>query len=210
MPILQVRFFGTIEISFAGEKLPLPATRKAQSLLAYLILNRGKSQPRNRLVELFWGDRPEEKARGSLSTALWHISHCLPEKKYILSDVTSVQFNPDLDLCLDSEQFIDLISHNDIIGLQSALALYKGDFMDGFYDDWIIQERYRLESLYLDGLARLMSAFEMKMEYNAALETALRLLTLDSLREDAHRVAMRVYCQVGQRNAALEQYQRCR
>ena len=42
-----------------------------------------------------------------------------------------------------------------------------------------------------------------------ALSTALRLLQHDPLREDAHRLAMRVYCRLGQRNAALEQYHRC-
>ena len=97
-----------------------------------------------------------------------------------------------------------------ISALQQAVALYRGDFLDGFYDDWVLSERYRLESLYCDALAGLMAAREALGEHEAVLAVALRLLEQDSLREDAHRAAMRAYCRLGQRQAALAQYGRCR
>ena len=96
-----------------------------------------------------------------------------------------------------------------VSALQQAVALYRGDFLDGFYDDWVLSERYRLESLYCDALAGLMAAREALGEHEAVLAVALRLLEQDSLREDAHRAAMRAYCRLGQRQAALAQYGRC-
>jgi predicted ATPase len=120
-----------------------------------------------------------------------------------------VQMNPDSELWLDVEEFEKQVSSSEAPNLQSVLTLYRGDFLDGFYDDWIISERYRLEVLFLDTLARLMRWQETAGEHHAALATALRLLERDALREDAHRLAMRVYCHLGQRNAALEQYRRC-
>ena len=209
-PGLHVRLLGSLEIFHTGRPLPVPATRKAQALLAYLVLNREQPQSRERLAELFWGDRPEEKARRSLSTAVWHISHCLPDKVYILSNLNTVQFNPQAALVLDSLEFEYLVSRTDIPGLRAALELYRGEFLPGSYEDWIIHERYRLENLYLDGMARLMAAYEARSAYKRALEVALRLLAQDALREEAHRTAMRVYCRLGKRNAALEQYQHCR
>ena len=71
------------------------------------------------------------------------------------------------------------------------MALYQGHFLDGFYDDWIVGERYRLESLFADTLAKLMIGYQAQGEPEAALTTALRLLVHDPLREDAHQVAMR-------------------
>ena len=165
---------------------------------------------RSRLAGLFWGDRPERKARRSLATALWHIRRYLPQENLLLSDTTTVQMNPDSDLWLDVEEFETQASSSQAPNLQSVLTLYRGDFLDGFYDDWIISERYRLEVLFLDTLARLMRWQETAGEHHAALATALRLLERDALREDAHRLTMRVYCHLGQRNAALEQYRRCR
>jgi DNA-binding SARP family transcriptional activator len=101
-------------------------------------------------------------------------------------------------------------SHDDLASLQAAVALHRGDFLGGFYDDWIINERYRLEPLFSETLARLMAVQTARGEHEAALATALRLLDHDPLRENAHQVAMRAYCRLGQRNAALEQYYCCR
>jgi DNA-binding SARP family transcriptional activator len=178
-------------------------------LLAYLVLHRDQPQPRERLAGMFWGERPERKARHSLATALWHIRRCLREETFILSDSHTAQFDPQSDLWLDVEEFEAQASRGDMASLQSAVALYRGDFLDGFYDDWIISERYRLEGLFLEALARLMVGHETGGEHQAALATVLRLLGRDPLREDGHRVAMRAYCRLGQRNAALEQYHRC-
>ena len=210
MPTLRLRFLGTLDMRHDGQQLPKPATLKSQSLLAYLVLRRDHPQPRDRLADLFWGDRPEAKARASLSTALWHVRRCLPDEGLIQSDPHMVQFDPRSDLWLDVDDFEAHVSGDDISRLQSGVGLYRGDFLDGFYDEWVITERYRLETLFTEALARLMIGQEAMGEHDAALSTALRLLEQDALREDAHRVAMRAYCRLGRRNAALEQYRDCR
>jgi hypothetical protein len=125
------------------------------------------------------------------------------------SDPQTVQFDPQSDLWLDVEEFQSHVSQDDIATLQSAVGLYRGDFLDGFYHEWVIDERYRLEMLFMDALTRLMMGLEATAEHDPALAAALQLLERDPLREDAHRLAMRAYCGLGQRNAALEQYHRC-
>ncbi|MGD9403508.1 MAG: AAA family ATPase [Anaerolineae bacterium] len=210
MPALQLFLLGPLDMQYDGQQVPKPPTLKSQSLLAYLAVHRRHPQNREQLASLFWGDRPERKARRSLRTALWHIRRCLPDKNLILSDSTMVQMDPDSDLWLDVEGFETQASCSKAPNLESVLTLYRGDFLDGFFDDWIISERYRLELLFLDTLARLMWWQETVGEHHAALATALNLLERDPLREDAHRLTMRVYCHLGQRNAALEQYHRCR
>jgi len=208
VPTLRLSFLGPLDICYDGQQLPKPAALKSQSLLAYLVLHRDMPQPRDRLIGLFWGDRPESKARASLSTALWHIRRCLPED-CIISDPQTVKFDPEGDLWLDVDEFELQVSQDDIPALRSAVALYRGDFLDGFYHEWVIDERYRWEMLFMEALTRLMVGLEARKEHDAALATALRLLERDPLREDAHRLAMRAYCRLGQRNAALEQYHRC-
>jgi DNA-binding SARP family transcriptional activator/predicted ATPase len=206
---LELFFLGTLEIRSEGNQLPNPPTLKSQSLLAYLVCHRSQPQPRDRLVGLFYGERPERKAHRCLSTALWHIRRCLPDESALLSDSQTVQFDPQRKFWLDLEAFESYASRSDTTGLQTAAALYRGDFLDGFYDDWIISERYRLEALFIEVLARLIVLHETGKDYQAALATALRLLSRDSLREDAHRIVMRAYCCLGQRKAALDQYDRC-
>jgi len=211
VPALRFHLLGTLDIRDGDRPLPKPPTLKSQSLLAYLVCHRHRPQLRDRLITLFWGDRPERNARRSLNTALWHIRHrCLPDAQIILSNAHTVQFDPQVDLWLDVDEFKSLASCDDMASLQSAVALYRGDFLEDFYDDWVISERYRLEALFLEALERLMACQEAQGEHQAALATALRLLQHDPLREDAHRLAMRAYCRLGQRDAALEQYRRCR
>jgi DNA-binding SARP family transcriptional activator len=199
MPILRLYFLGPLVTRYDERQLPVPPTLKSQSLLAYLVLHRDQPQPRDRLATLFWGDRPERKARRSLSTALWHVRRCLPDDRFILSDPYTVQFDPRAALWLDVDEFRSLVSLDDVASLQSAVALYRGDFLDGFYDDWIVNERYRLEALYLEALARLTAGHEGEGNHERALAAALRLLDHDPLREDAHRAAMRAYCRLGLR-----------
>jgi len=206
---LQFYFLGALNIRQDGQPLPTPPTLKSQSLLAYLVFHRHCPHPRDRLAGLFWSDRPEPKARRSLSTALWHIRRCLPSEGLILSNPHAVRFDPQADFWLDVEEFESQASRDDTASLQRAASLYRGDFLSGFYDDWIINERYRLETLFFEVLARLMVAYETEGRHEAALTTALRLLSHDPLREDAHRTVMRAYGRLGQRNAALEQYRRC-
>jgi ABC-type oligopeptide transport system substrate-binding subunit/DNA-binding SARP family transcriptional activator len=208
MATLRFYLLGAMEICHDGEPLPKPATLKSQSLLAYLILHRDRPQPRDRLLGLFWGERPERNARGSLSTALWHIRRCLPEV-CVDSDPQTVRFRCRRDPWVDVEAFESCVSQDNLDALRSAVELYRGDLMDGFYHEWVIDERYRLETLFMDALTRLMVGFEARAEHESSLTVAMRLLERDPLREEAHRLAMRAYCRLGQRNAALEQYRRC-
>ncbi len=172
MSILHMHCLGRFDIHYQDElqsslrPLFKPPTLKSQSLLAYLICHHHQPQPRERMVDLFWGDRPERKAGNSLSTALWHICRSLPNEAFILSDLHTVQFDPQAGLWLDSDEFESHLSQNDIEHLQSAVALYRGDFLDGFYDDWIINERYRLEAMVCEALARLMVDQEARGEHS--------------------------------------------
>ena len=176
-PELHIHCLGRLSLScqeasgVAARELPLPATLKAQSLLAYLIIHQCRPHSRDHLAELFWGDRPEHNARRSLATALWQIRRCLPDGGFILADSADVQFNPHSRSWLDVVEFEKLArtfpvsdpktaSHvpgtaqvPGTSALQRAVDLYRGDFLDGFYDDWVLSERYRLESLYCEALA---------------------------------------------------------
>ena len=210
MPALQLLLLGALELRCGTETLPKPPTQKSQALLAYLALHREMPQSRERLAGLFWADRPDRRARRSLTTSLWHIRRCLPDGDDLMGDASSVQLNPRMDLWVDVLAFESLVSRRDLASQESAIGLYRGDLMDGFYDDWVISERYRVQARYWEALANLMTGLEAHGDHRRALEVGLRLVREDPLREDACRLLMRCLCRLGQRNAALEHYRRCR
>src|SRR5262249_1379632 len=69
--------------------------------------------------------------------------------------------------------------------------------------------RERLRALYLSLLGRLADRGFQERDYAAALAYALRLLSHDPCREDAHRLAMRCHVRLGERAQALRQYRVC-
>ena len=206
--VVQFRFLGTFDLRCDGQALLKPPTQKSQSLLAYLVLKRKQTHLREHLINLFWGEHPEKKARRSLTTALWHIRSCLPKREYLLSDYSSVQFNPKENIWVDVDEFSELVQTNQTEKLAAGLNLYRGTLLAGFYDDWIMTERYQLEMVYSEALARLMNLQQNSDNYREALTTALRLKEHDPLREDAYRVCMHTYFQLGQHQAAIQDYQR--
>jgi predicted ATPase len=101
--------------------------------------------------------------------------------------------------------------------LDVATALYRGDFLEGFYlegsptfDQWALLERERLRVLALSAYQQLIDAAASAGQLDAAIAYAIRLLALDALHEPTHRQLMRLLAQTGQRSAALAQYETCR
>ena len=213
-PVLHLHTLGRFDLlnqtEASSAPLAKPPTIKSQSLLAYLAVHRKRPQPREKLMEMFWGDRPQQRARRSLSTALWQIRRCFPDQDPLQGDAFQVQFQYPGEISLDVELFESLALQTDPAALQSAVDLYRGEFLPGFVDEWVIDERYRLQSLLEEVLTHLMTRCETDGKLSAAQQTAHRLLAADNLREDAHRVLMRVYNHGGKRNLALKQYQLCR
>ena len=64
---LSLRLLGEVEVARGGERLPLPASRKARALLTYLAAT-GRPHRRDRLCSMFW-DVPDDP-RGALRSTL--------------------------------------------------------------------------------------------------------------------------------------------
>lgn len=106
MTTLALRFLGPMELRWGDQLLSKPATRKAQSLLAYLVIHRNQPQLRDKLGDLYWGEWPERKARRSLTTALWRIHRCFPNDAFLQTDPHTVQFVPPADFWLDVDDLV--------------------------------------------------------------------------------------------------------
>ena len=231
--MLKIHLLDGFELFYDDEPLPLPATFKARSLLAYLVIYRDRACSREGLAGLFWPDRPGDKALRSLSTALWQIRRILPSEKYLVSDAQSVRFNPESDYWLDVAAFEQLLNWEqgelpewvrvpldpslgpaelslDLLALRQAVALYRGDFLEGFYDDWCLEERYRLEGLYMEALQKLVMAHEMLGRSQDALHYAELLLARNALLEDVHCTVVRLHVRLGNPSEAIRQAQWCR
>ncbi len=223
---LEVSLFGDVRVSFNQGAEEIRLTRTIQGLFSFLILHRSRLYSRDVLVNLFWGETAEDHARASLNTALWRLRNSLepkgtPHGTYlIINQLGEVGFNPISDFWLDVSEFEERLSKLLMLPIEHmveeyeeeferSLNLYRGDLLDGFYDDWALRERERLRFLYMNGLAYLMRYYERKHAYEKSLICGQRILALDPLREEIHRAMMRLYLNSDQRTLAMRQYEFC-
>jgi DNA-binding SARP family transcriptional activator len=199
-------------------------THRISLLLAYLLLERNRMHPREVLIGEFWGDSSEQKARNCLNTALWRLRRALEmdekQQVYLLTTEVGVGFNSQSQYWLDVAVFEEtlaqalkrpehLLSPEDAARLASALQLYRGDLLEGIYEDWAIRAREYQRLLYLNGLDCLMRYHIQHADYERALECAHQILRADPLREEIHREVMRLHALRGNRAEAVRQYRLC-
>jgi DNA-binding SARP family transcriptional activator len=225
MEPLRIHLFGHLDVFRDGQPLPGFPTQKTRGLFAFLALNRGRRHSREVLVGRFWGERPEGVARKNLRTDLWRIRSVLEpqgvEPGWCLTvSHDEVAFNDGADHWLDTREFEDRLDRA-AVGprpelrdeqarlLGDAVALYRGDLLEGVYDDWFVFERERLRLRYLDALEHLMRHHECRGEWAQAAAWGQRLLAHDPLREHVHREVIRCSIARGDRAGAVRQYETC-
>jgi len=215
MALLHLNLLGGLE-AWLEPGSPLTfRTQKAQALLAYLAVPPGHAHRRDKLAALLWGAMRDEQARASLRQALYDLRKNLgnaagalrTEGETVLLDPAAVE--------LDVTTFTGMAGAETPEALEQAALLYRGDFLEGFsvdeepFDAWLMEERERLRELAMETLARGLSSQRKTGALAAALRTARQILAIDRLQEPVHRTLMRLHTQLGQRAAALRQYQQC-
>jgi len=98
----------------------------------------------------------------------------------------------------------------DLAELEQVVELYRGDFLPGHYEPWVVAEQDRLEQRYLEVLSTIVAVAKEQGAFEDALVYAKRLTNQDPLREDGHREVMRLSMLLGRTNEAIRQYERCR
>ena len=209
-PDLCLYLLGASRIERHGMSIRLP-TRKALSLLAYLVL-RPIEHSREKLAALFWGDSTDQEARHSLRVAFAMLRSHLGTD-LLLPGRDTAQINPDYHVWADVLEFearaTQVLAANPPDPSAINLDLYQGDLLPDLYDDWIIRERERYRQLYLDLLLHLAQHWRTQGEYRRVIDLASRLLTQDPANEAAHQHLMFSHFAAHDRNAALKQYEAC-
>ncbi len=93
---------------------------------------------------------------------------------------------------------------------EQAVALYRGEFMQGSYEPWVEEQRSYYREQYLRMLESLAAVAEKKQEWLRTLDLAQRILHEDPFREDIHCMVMRAQAAAGNRVAVKEQYETLR
>lgn len=228
MSLVRVSLLGKLCVTCDETPVERLDTRKVQELFCYLLLYRTLAHPREALADLLWGG--SITARSYLRKTLYHLQsalHALPLgsdhqgcNSILLVESDWVQLNPKASIWLDIAVFEEVfgrlkgisgqaLDEQSVKDLENAVALYQGELLTGWYQEWCLFERERFRHMYLSMLDKLMAYYEFHHDYDMAVACGLAVLRQDSAREHTHRNLMHLYYLAGDRSAALRQYALC-
>lgn len=221
--MLNVRLFGKLSLQRGDAELDSLRFGKLAELFCYLLVHRDRPHSREVLSTVLWGDSTTAQSRKYLRQALWQLQRILrdaSEAPVLLADRSAVQMQLTGDVWVDVSAFEAVcvplqqvaagrLTAQQAASLTEALDLYRGDLLEGWYQDWCLFDRERLENLYLLSLEKLMSYSEEQKQYAAGLEMGERILRLDRAHERTYQTMIRMQAAAGDRAAAIRLYQRC-
>jgi TolB-like protein/DNA-binding SARP family transcriptional activator len=209
-PKFQLVLLGRFELT--GPDGPIELTsKKLAGLLGFLACTAPEPHSRDKLMTLLWGSHFEPQSRQNLRQAFTRLRRVLGEDALITNgEVVSLQ--PGAIAC-DVGQFERHLAEGTRDALDAAVGLYRDCLLadiaipEEAWSEWLGVQRQRLEGLALDAMVRLAEHELQAGNHEPALRAANRAIEISSLREDAHRLVMRVLAAGGRRADALKHYE---
>jgi DNA-binding SARP family transcriptional activator len=150
MAHLSLSLLGSFQVTLAEEPVTAFESDKVRALLAYLAVEADQPHRRDSLVGLLWPDWPDRAARTNLRNALANLRGVISDRHaappFLLITRETIQFNTASDAWFDVRAFTKLLEataspQQTIRQLEEAVALYRGNFLEGFYGGCLVSRK---------------------------------------------------------------------
>jgi DNA-binding SARP family transcriptional activator len=204
---LCLRLLGPFEARCHGTPLPRLRSRKGLRILALLVLRRDRPVERAWLAGALWPDSLHDQALSLLRRDLTDLRRALGAEAARIQAPTPRTLSLDLaGTDVDLVAFDVCVARGDEMSLRKAVACYRGPLLEGWADNWLLEERAALEQACLAALESLARYAAERGEGDAAERYLRRAVAVDPLRESAHRALMQRLADAGRFAAALRTY----
>ncbi len=223
---LTVNMLGPVEIqrdptrALAADAWP---TRRARDILCFIISRRHRRASKDTIIDTFWGETDFDVVEKNFHPTISHIRKALNsnqplKQNFVLYRDGDYQLNTEFSYRIDIEEFDRLVSEGEsarrarkfeecVKAYEGALALYRGEFMQGSYEPWVEDQRTYYREQYLRLLEALAGVAQTSEDWPKAMQLAQRIIREDQFREDIHCMVMRAHAAMGNRGAAREHFE---
>ncbi len=198
--------------------------RRAFQVLAFLASSPGLQAGREELMDAVWPTEGERTIERNFHPTLSHLRRSLeagakgkgrPSQLLFRNGV--YRLNPETVWEVDALEMIRLVDEGKEAALRGELEaaaeiwrrawrLYRGPFLQGYYEGWVTLRRESYQRLYLD-LLRSLGDLYLRLERNEdALDAYRAVLLEDQLQERVHVAVMKIYALQGRRDLVRRQY----
>jgi ATP/maltotriose-dependent transcriptional regulator MalT/DNA-binding SARP family transcriptional activator len=223
---LTINMLGPVEI-FRDPTRSLAAdawtTKRARDILCFIASRRHRRASKDTIIDTFWGEADFEAVEKNFHPTVSHIRKALNsnqplKQNFLLYRDGDYQLSPNFSYLIDTEEFDRLVAEGEtarrarefdrcIASYEAAIAIYRGDFMQGSYDDWVEEQRSYYREQHLRMLEALAAVAQKTEDWTRSLQLAQEILRNDPFREDVHCMMMRAHAGQGNRHAVKDQYQ---
>jgi DNA-binding SARP family transcriptional activator len=171
---------------------------------------------------MFWGDADTETIAKNFHPTISHMRKALNtgqvvKKDFVLYREGAYLLNPQYQYRVDAEEFERLLNdarearrNSDDEGaaqlLAEAIKLYRGDFLEELYYNWVEELQSYYRDLYFEALKELIVYHDAKGRHEQVLRYGQMLLSRDPYQEDVHCALMEAHVALGNRAAAIYQF----
>jgi DNA-binding SARP family transcriptional activator len=205
--MLRLRTLGGLTIE--DETGPLAgaiARKRSLALLALVGLGTEQGTSRDRVLAFLWPESDTGRARNNLKQTLFQLRQELNQDVFLRTPGVLR-----LDPAVVSVDACDFQAALDRGNPTTAVTMYRGPFLDGFYlpglvefERWVDSERSRLAQSYAGALEELADRHARMGDLHGAADWWRRLAAVDPLSSRYALGLMRSLVQAGDRAAALD------
>lgn len=224
----QVRLFGgpTVrQLTADGEREVGWKLRRSFQVLAFLASSPDLQAGREDLEEAVWPSDGERTIDRNFHPTLSHLRRALERQRRtaapppLLFRAGIYRLNPEIDWYIDLQDFNRRATEGrQLIGRgeesaaadtwQRAWKLYRGPFLQGYYQTWVTARREECQQAYVE-LLRDLGDLSVRLDRGEdALDSYRAVLLEDPLQERTHLAVMRLYAGQGRRDLVRRQYER--
>lgn len=218
--VLEVRMLGGFSLHRGKSGLEVSGrSRKLYLLLAYLIRERARSIPYEELNELLWPGTGLDAGTLNALKALLHRARRFLDGlggdagNYLLNRNGFCQWDPDVPLTLDAEEFSALCREEGedktqrLARRSRALSLYRGDLLPAADCPWAAEQAEELHQLWRRAAVETLPLLEEEGRWEQAAALAGEALSLEPGEEFFCRGQMTALLRLGKKREAAETYQ---
>lgn len=180
-------------------------------LLLFYVMDRPEVT-RNQICETFWPGLDIDQA-----VNVFHVTKRRLHKALgidILShDGSYYRIDPEIAFYFDAFDFVESLltcrhgePDDEFSHWQRISKLYRGPFLQGHHDGWILERRDAYSLAYIESLMRLADIWTERGNDDLALHTLGRAIDADYALEEVHLRLLKLYMNLGRRAEAVAHY----
>ncbi|MDO5041460.1 MAG: hypothetical protein Q4D95_05155 [Peptoniphilus sp.] len=183
-----VNMLGKMDIEIENKKIEI-VQNKPRAVLFYILYK--KSCSREELLDLFWSNLTEEKARANLRNVLYRIRHTLQEDLIVANGNETLKINSRYNLIRDIDVLLD--TNN-----TKYLEIEDFEFLKNHgvkscpnFDDWVEELRRVYKNLILNTMTFQISHIKSLSENSHVERICKKIIKLDPYNEQAYRILIK-------------------